>query len=358
MKKYAQQHEHSHADTPTCKSETTERKSSPERTRKPPAIRYHRPPRDRAERQKRIEALRQYSRKANQRWDDLTPAEREKKIQFGTCARARNPGRAKRLCSITSMILEERIAGYRHWLSAQAARQLDIQLGLRTGDSKGCDLDARATLMFALALVMRRFFRRNKHLNFYFLTFIHDGWHRLSSNPVLPLDDIRSRMRNVMQGKGLEWIATIEVDALKNVPRRGKDRWLLPHVHMIAWTYADPAPGELASDLAASGRLVCDMGARTVVGRRIQHRHTLSHLCYYLLKPPYQCKSRSFDAEKRRYRLYHVLKYVPAHLSVAMCRMLSSVHIKQLIMVSGSQAKTIRRQMVAQMSQALVGQRS
>lgn len=195
---------------------------------------------------------------------------------------------------------------------------------------------------------MRRFFRRNKHLNFYFLTFIHDGWHRLSSDPALPIKDICTRMRNVMHGKGLEWIATIEVDALKNVPRTGKDRWLLPHVHMIAWTYADPAPGELASDLAASGRLVCATRARTVVGRRITHRHTLSHLCYYLLKPPYQCKSRSYNAERGRYRLYHVLKYVPAHLSVAMCRMLSSVQIKQLMMVSGPQAKAIKRAVIAE----------
>lgn len=202
--------------------------------------------------------------------------------------------------------------------------------------------------MFALALVISRFFRRNRHLNFYFLTFIHDGWHRLSSNPVLPLDDIRSRMRNVMQGKGLEWIATIEVDALKNVPRTGQDRWLLPHVHMIAWTAKNWRPSDLAADLATSERLACDMGARTVVGRRIQHRHTLRHLCYYLLKPPYQCKSRSFDDERGRYRLFHVLKYVPAHLSVAMCRMLSSVQIKQLVMVSGAQAKAIRRKVYDQ----------
>lgn len=347
MGKYAPQHEHSHADTPICKSEPTKKEPSPEHKRKPPAIRYHRPPRDRAERQQRIEALQQYSQEANLRWDDLTPAEQEKKIQFGTSARARNPGRAKHLCSITSKILEERIAGYRHGLSAQAARHLDAQLGLRTGDSRGCDLDARATLMFALATVMRRFFRRNRHLNFYFLTFIHDGWHRLSSNPALPIKDICTRMRNVMHGKGLEWIATIEVDALKNVPRKGKDRWLLPHVHMIAWTEKDWRPSDLAADLAASGRLVCAMGARTVVGRRIQHRHTLSHLCYYLLKPPYQCKSRSYDTKRGRHRLYHVLKYVPAHLSVAMCRMLSSVQIKQLIMVSGPQAKAIRRQVWA-----------
>lgn len=209
--------------------------------------------------------------------------------------------------------------------------------------------------MFALGTVMRRFFRRNRHLNFYFLTFIHDGWHRLSSDPVLPLDDIRSRLRNVMQGKGLEWIATIEVDALKNVPRKGKDRWLLPHVHMIAWTEKDWRPSDLAADLAASARLACDMGARTVAGRRITHRHTLSHLCYYLLKPPYQCKSRSFDAERGRYRLFHVLKYVPADLSVAMCRMLSSLQIKQLMMISGAEAKAVRRQVMAQMKQIPAG---
>lgn len=355
MGKYARQHEHSHADTPICNSEPTNKEPSPERKRKPPAIVYHRPPRDRAERQQRIEALRQYSQEAELPWNALTSAEREKKIQFGTSVRARNPGRAKHLCSITSKILEERIAGYRHGLSAQAARQMDIQLGLRTGDLRGCDLDARATLMFALATVMRRFFRRNRHLKFYFLTFIHDGWHRLSSDPVLPLDDIRCRLRNVMQGKGLEWIATIEVDALKNVPRKGKDRWLLPHVHMIAWTEQDWRPSDLAARLAASGRLVCATGARTVVGRRIQHRHTLSHLCYYLLKPPYQCKSRSYDAERGRHRLYHVLKYVPAHLSVAMCRMLSSVSLKQLMMISGAEAKAVRRQVMAQMKQIRAG---
>ncbi|WCP13546.1 hypothetical protein sphantq_01975 [Sphingobium sp. AntQ-1] len=357
MGKYAPQHERSHADTPICEFEPTKKESSPERKRKPPAIKYHRPPRDRAERQQRIEALQQYSQEAGLPWNALTPTEREKKIQFGTCARARNPGRAKHLCSITGKILEERIARYRHGLSAQAARQLDIQPGLRTGNLRGCDLDARATLMFALASVMRRFFRRNKHLNFYFLTFIHDDWHRLSSHPVLPLDDIRSRLRNLMQGKGLEWIATIEVDALKNVPRTGKDRWLIPHVHMIAWTEQDWRPSDLADDLAASGRLVCATGAETVVGRRIQHRHTLSHLCYYLLKPPYQCKSRGFDTKKGRHRLYHVLKYVPAHLSIAMCRMLSSVHIKQLMMVSGQEAKAVRRHVMVQMKQIPARQR-
>ncbi|BBF68413.1 hypothetical protein SBA_ch1_06130 [Sphingomonas bisphenolicum] len=226
---------------------------------------------------------------------------------------------------------------------------------MRTGDLRGCDLDARANLMFALATVMRRFFRRNRHLNFYFLTFIHDGWHRLSNEPVLPLKDICTRMRNVMHGKGLQWIAIIEVDALKNVPRTGKDRWLLPHVHMIAWTEKDWRPSDLAARLAASERLTCDMGAMTVAGRRIQHRHTLSHLCYYLLKPPYQCKSRSFDANRGRYCLYHVLKHVPPHLSVAMCRMLSSVQIKQLMMISGAEAKAVRRQVMAQMKQIPAG---
>jgi hypothetical protein len=349
MGKYANQHEHSHADTPPCESEAPDTKVSREQRRRPPAIIFHRSPRDKEERAERLGALRQYSLEANLPWNALTVAEREKKIQFGTRARARNPNRARLLSSITSRILEERIARYRAGLSVHAARQMDIELGLRNGDARGSDLDARELLVFILAHVMRRFFRRNRHLNFYFLTFIHDGWHSLSSHPVLPLDDIRSRLRNVMQGKGLEWIAFIEVDALKNVPREGTDRWLLPHVHMIAWTTAGPKPGELAASLAATGRLTCATGARTVVGRRIQHRHTLNHLCYYLLKPPYQCKSRGFDAKQGRHHLYHVLKYVPPYLTLAICKMLSSLSVKQLMLVSGPEAKAIKRGVLAQM---------
>lgn len=343
MKKYANRHGRLHADTPICISETPRKKLPRERKRKPPII-YRRPPHDQEEREQRVETLQRYSRQADLEWNALTRAEREKKIQFGTCAHARNPTRAKLLSSITGAILEERIATYRYGLYPQAARVLDRRLGLRTGDARGCDLDARELLVFVLARVMRRFFRRNRHLNLYFLTFIHDGWHRLSSDPVLPLDDIRSRMRNVMQGKGLEWVAVIEVDGLKNLPREGADRWLMPHVHMIAWTKANPKPEELAATLAASGRLRCAMGAKTVVGRHIVHRHTLSHICYYLLKPPYQCKALGFDSVKGRHKLWPVLKYVPAHLSVAICRMLSSVHVKQLMMVSGTQAISVRQE--------------
>lgn len=349
MGKYDTEHDHVHADTPPCESEAPDTKVSSEHKRTwPRPIIYRRSPRDQAEREQRLTELRQYSEQKGLRWDDLTPAEIEKKVQFGTRAKARNRERATRLTAISSRIVHERLSSYldKQRLSRHQRKALDSVLGFGDSpDMRASNLAVRIAFATAFVRAMFPLFRRNRHLNFYFLTFIHEGWHCLSSNPVLPLDDIRSRLRNVMQGKGMEWVAVIEIDAVKNYPQGDNGRLLMPHVHMIAWTAEDRKPDEIGEELRLSTRLTSAFGAKTVVVRRIMRRATLAHLCYYLTKPPYQCKTLgAFNPKNGRHSMRPVLKRVPPYLTLAICKMLSSLTVKQLMLVSGHQGKAIRRE--------------
>lgn len=194
----------------------------------------------------------------------------------------------------------------------------------------------RANAAFLMSKKMRKFFRENFHLNFYFVTLIHDGWRTLDRETFIDLRDIRKRVHNTLAGHDLEYLGVIEFDALTNYPNKGAGLCIMPHVHLIVWTMDELSPADLTANLADTRRLVSEWGADIVVSSQLSERNIV-HKSQYMFEQAFKAKRLGGKhPETGKRALIPVYKAVPPHLTLRLSEILAHCTLKDLIVSSGS----------------------
>lgn len=303
----------------------------------PNRICYHRPPRNRAERLHRIGEQRRLANRRNRVWNHLSRAEKDRRIRFGSHARARSAHDVYELATLNCQIAHEReLQAVQTWgLTTSQGRLLERCIGFAPSDKLlASNKLVRIETAYALAQILGDLWNPERR-HFYWITLAHDDWNTRHDATVIDLEDIESRVMKVTQSLGLNWIGMIEADIFNNYPLKGRGLWVTPHVHILAWGDA-PAPATQirrrldGSHLEASLLKVIDV-------KPVKTRRALMHLCSYMAKPNHQCKSvGAFNPITGKQKTYSVEHSVRPGLTLRLAEILSRVTIGDLVLVSGT----------------------
>jgi hypothetical protein len=202
----------------------------------------------------------------------------------------------------------------------------------------------RIELAFQLARIISRLHRRRK-LHFYWITVINEDWHSRHDGPEIDLQQIDRLIQLVLQPLDLNWLGMVEIDIFNNFPGGGKGLWIMPHGHLLAWSSSWASPKVLEAE-ARKQFLRSTLEVEPVVAKEVRSLEDLMHLCFYMTKPNYQCKSMGrFNAVIGRRKMYSVEKGVRPGLTLRISEILSRLRMDELFLARGEGHRIKRRLM-------------
>ena len=147
-----------------------------------------------------------------------------------------------------------------------------------------------------------------------------------------------------MNGHGFDWFGLIEIDICNNYPGGGEGLWIMPQTHFIAWTDTPISPVLYAQSMSTTKRLESALGAKTVDIKTIATAEDIAHLCFYITKPNYQCKSLGqLNQETGKRKMFSPEKKVRPAYTLRIAEILSHLNVKDLMIASGEGLDIKRR---------------
>ncbi|CAH0356633.1 hypothetical protein SPH9361_04275 [Sphingobium sp. CECT 9361] len=313
------------------------------RKRKKVAADYQRPAYNRRERLSRRAEQRRIARDNRREWRKLTYWERRKRTRLGTNAWCYNAEDVRALSRITGKIAHEReLEAIRRWkLTPEQLALFKAICGFKpTFELIASNKRVRMESAESLATQMIPFFKRSPHLHFYFVTIINDAWHTRHDDTEIDLDDIYGGISRAMERGGLNWLGMVEIDHFNNYPGGGRGLWITPHGHLLVWSRKKLAPDTLADQISSAGRFLTTLTDKPVVVNSVNSAEGIAHLCFYMMKPNYQCKSvgpENSNTGKRS--VYSVEKEVRPAYTLRVAEILSHFTLPELILTGGDGVK-------------------
>ena len=200
----------------------------------------------------------------------------------------------------------------------------------------------RMQTAYNLARMMCDLQRRSRY-HFYWITIINEDWHSRHDRTEVDLESIRRLVEVVLSPFDLHWFGMIEIDIFNNYPGKGRGLWVMPHVHLLGWSWHAYSEEELQSK-ALTQFLRASITGRPIVAKHTWTSHSLAHPCFYMTKPNYKCKSMGRLDPVTGYRKIADREHsVRPGLTLRQAETLSYMTIDELMLASGQGRRTKRR---------------
>ena len=153
------------------------------------------------------------------------------------------------------------------------------------------DTELRRMAGVFLAEALIRLKQETPDLHFSFWTFTNDRGNTSDREPTIDLRGLHSLVDQVFRRLKLPSFSVAELQGLGNHPRQGSGRTIMAHVHAITWSTRPLDCKGIMEGYNSTTVWRNSLGADPVNVRPITFTDgDLSHVAYYMLKPPYDVK--------------------------------------------------------------------
>jgi hypothetical protein len=155
----------------------------------------------------------------------------------------------------------------------------------------GSDTELRRMAGVFLAEALIKLKQETPDLHFSFWTFTNDRGNTSDREPTIDLRGLHSMVDQVFRRLKLPSFSVAELQGLGNHPRQGSGRTIMAHVHAITWSTRPFDCRAIKEGYNSATVWRNSLGADPVHVRPITFTDgDLSHVAYYMLKPPYDVK--------------------------------------------------------------------